>query len=165
MNKRSYLDVEPKPVKGYSKKSSYIVDDERDFLFKFRLLPEEYDIFSELDQSFFTHKETRQSEFISTCLTYMKECLLDFYCRQGIVCILPKLLCSQDNEGAITFSMALSNFRAFMSFEGEKGNYDAYYGVVSQLDDESVSSETQKLTSENYKTAIQSFLQILVNNA
>lgn len=165
MKKRSYLDTDSKPVKGYSKKNSYIVDDERDLLRKYRLLPEEYDIFSKLDQSFFSHLETKQLKFISICLQYMKQCLVDFYLGHGIVCILPKLLYTQDDEGAITFNMALSNFRAFMSFEGEKGNYGAYYGIVSRTDVDSVSSETKKLTYENYKTAIQTFLQILINNA
>ena len=165
MRKRSYLDTESKPVQGYSKKSSYIVKDDLDSTRKYSLLPEEYDMFSELDSSFFTRRETSQLELISTCLSYMKECLLAFYNSHGIVCILPKLIYTQDDEGTITFSMALSSFRAFMSFEGEKGNYDSYYGVVSQNDEDSVSSETKKLTSENYETAIQSFLQILINNA
>ena len=79
--------------------------------------------------------------------------------------VLPKLIYTQDDEGTITFSMALSAFRAFMSFEGEKGDYDAYYGVVSQIDEDSVSSETKKLTYENYESAIQSFLPILINTA
>jgi hypothetical protein len=165
MRKRSYLNTESKQIQGYSKKSSYIVDDDRDSLRKYSLLPEEYDMFSELDPAFFTRKETRQQKLISTCLFYMKECLLDFYNSHGIVCILPKLIYTQDDEGTITFSMALSAFRAFMSFEGEKGDYDAYYGVVSQTDEDSVSSETKKLTYENYESAIQSFLQILINNA
>ena len=165
MRKRSYLDTDSGPVQGYSKKSTYILDDDRDFLRKYSLLPEEYDMFSELNSSFFTRRETRQLELISTCLFYMKECLLDFYNSHGIVCILPKLIFTQDDEGTITFSMALSTFRAFMSFEGEKGNYDAYYGIVSQTDKDSVSSETKKLTFENYETAIQSFLQVLINNA
>ena len=165
MRKRSYLDIESKPIQGYSKKNSYIVDDERESLRKYSLLPEEYDMFSELDPSIFTRMGTRQQELISTCLIYMKECLLDFYNDHGIVCILPKLIETQDEEGTITFSMAISNFRAFMSFEGEMGNYDAYYGVVAQSDEDSVSSETKKLTYENYETAIQTFLQILINNA
>ena len=165
MKKRTYLNAESKPIQGYSKKNSYIVDDERTPLKKYSLLPEEYDVFSELDPSLFTRMGTRQQGLISTCLLYMKECLLDFYNDRGIVCILPKLIETQDDEGTITFSMALSNFRAFMSFEGELGNYDAYYGVVAQTDEDSISSETKKLTYENYETAIQTFLQILINNA
>lgn len=165
MKKRSYLDTESKPVQGYLKKSSYIVEDDRDSLKKYGLLPEEYDMFSELDPSLFTRKDTRQQRLINTCLLYMKECLLDFYNNRGIVCILPKLIYTQDNEGTVTFSMAQSAFRAFISFEGEKGGYDAYYGVISQSDEDSVSSETKKLTYENYQSAIQSFLQILINNA
>lgn len=165
MRKRSYFDTESKPVQGYSKKNSYIIDDDHDSLATYSLLPEEYDIFSELDQSLYIKEGTRQMDFISTCLMYMKESLIDFYNSHGIICILPKLLCTQDEDGAITFSMALSNLRAFMSFEGEKGNYDAYFGIVSQTNEDSVSSETMKLTSKNYEIAIQLFLQILINNA
>lgn len=165
MRKRSYLDTESKQVQGYSKKSTYIVDDGQDSLRKYSLLPEEYDMFSELDPSFFTRKDTRQLELISMCLLYMKGCLLDFYNTHGVVGILPKMICTEDDDGTITFGLALSSFRAFMSFEGEKGAYDAYYGVVSQTDEDSVSSETKKLTFENYETAIQSFLQILINNS
>lgn len=95
----------------------------------------------------------------------MKECLIEFYNNNDVVCILPKLICSHDNEGTITFSMALSNFRAFMSFEGKQGNYDAYYGVVSQLEEDSFSSETKKLTIDNYEPAILSLLQIIINNS
>ncbi len=165
MKKRSYLNTESKSIQDYSRKSSYIVDDDRDSLQKYGLLPEEYDMFSKLDASFFTHKETKQLELVSNCLLYMKGCLLDFYNKYGIVCILPKLICTKDDEGTISFSMALSNFRTFISFEGEKGGNDAYYGVVLQTDEDSISSETKKLTYENYETAIQSFLQILINNA
>lgn len=165
MRKKTYLNTESKAVQGYSKKSSYIVEDDYDSSKKYSLLPEEYDVFSELDQSFFTRKETRQLEFISKCLLYMKDCLLDFYYRNGVACILPKLICAIDDDGTITFSMALSSFRAFMSFEDERGNDDAYYGVVSQIDEDSVSSETKKLTEDNYEAAIQSFLQVIINNS
>lgn len=165
MRKKSYLETDEKVVQGYSKKSSYIIENDRGSLKEYGLLPLEYDMFSEIDQSFFTQKETRQLSFISMCLLFMKKCLVDFYNKYGIVCILPKLKCSQDDDGTITFSMALSNYRAFISFEGEKGDYDAYYGIVSQTDIDSISSETKKLTTVNYKAAIQSFLQILINNA
>lgn len=165
MRKKSYLDTEIESIQGYSKKSSYIVDDDRDSLKKYNLLPEEYDMFSELDQSLFAQKGTRQVEFISTCLLYMKKCLIDFYNMNGVICILPKLICTKDDDDTVTFSMALSSFRAFISFEGERGNNDAYYGVLSQTEENSVSSETKKLTTENYEVAIRSFLQVIINNS
>ncbi len=165
MRNRSYLEMELKTMQNYSKKGSYVVNDDRDSLREYSLLPEEYDIFSELNSSFFTQGKTKQQEIIHMCLIYMKECLLDFYHRRGIICILPKLKYTQDDEGTITFSMALSNYRAFLSFEGEKGKYDAYFGVVSRTDEDSISSETKKLTDKNYQSAIRFFLQILITNA
>ena len=162
MKKRSYLDTEAESVQVYSKKGSYLVADEDDSIREYNLLPEEYDMFSEIDPAFFVRKDTKQFELIANCLTYMKKCLIDFYNRHGIVCILPKLKDSKDDEDTITFSMALSGFRAFMSFEGDNGDYDAYFGVVSRADEDSISSETKRLTIDNYETAIELFLRVII---
>lgn len=171
MRKRTYLETMPNAVQRYSGRVSYPV--ESPYIIggptgpsgNYRLLPEEYDVFSRIDPSFFTHRETKQQELISRCLTYMKQCLVELYNSRGIVCILPKLVYFKDDEDTITFTMAMAHFRASISFEGEKGNYDAYFCIVSQTDENTVSSETKKLTLDNCETTMRSFLQILINNS
>ena len=172
MKQKSYLDTESQPIHDYTKKNSYInnkdFDSKKEYNFlseEYILLPEEYDIFSTLDKSFFTQKTTIQLDLISKCFNYMKKCLIDLYNKQDVICILPKLLSSQDEDGTITFSMVLSNLRAFLSFEGEKGDYDAYFGIVIHIDEDTISSETKKLTSENYEATLQLFLQTIIKNA
>lgn len=165
MKRNTYLDYESSRIQDYSRNGSYIINDELLLSKDYCILPDEYDIFSELDQSLFSNSATKQYLLISMCLRYMKECLYEFYTNNGIVCILPKMIFSIDNEGTIVFNMALSYFRAFLTFEGERECFDAYYGVVSQVDEESVVSETKKITINNLEDSIRSFLNIIVSNS
>ena len=154
-------------VKGYIRKNSYVSVSSNDsgIYDLYYSLPEEYDVFTYIDPSFFANKGTKQQELISDCLTYMRKALLSLFASSGVVCVLPKLSVFNDDTGTITFNWAYSTFRAFLSFDDERGDYDSYCGIVFQTDNDSISTQTKKITKTNYKNLIDELLSLVINNS
>ncbi len=151
----------------YSTKSTYIsmINDSDHLPYMYCTLPEEYDVFTNLEPSLFTSRETQQHEMISNCLFYMRQFLQRLYSSRGIICVLPKLTVLCDRGGTITFNWAHSNFRAFMSFDDEASGYDSYCGIVFQEDVDSVSTRTRKIYSTNYISVINELLDLVICNS
>lgn len=154
-------------VKDYSRKTTYVSGNSySDLLFDlYHPLPEEYDVFTCLDSSFFTNRETRQQKMISDCLIYIRKALLSLFASKGIVCVLPKLSVLSDDNGTVTFNWAYSTFRAFLSFDDERGGNDSYCGIVFQTDRESVSTQTKRICKTNYKKVIDELLDLVIYNS
>lgn len=150
----------------YVRSPSYFLEDNINKVgIDYLLLPEEYDIFSEIDGSLLTKKDTPQYELISSCLSYMRESLLEFYHFNNIICVIPKLNESHGSDGTITFYWAYTGFRASLSFEGEQSKYDAYCSIVYQTDENTVSTKTSKINRINYKNVMREILQLVVDQS
>lgn len=159
---RSKSDV----VKRYNRKYSYIKTELNSKLsFDYTILPEEYSIFSDIDNDLFLNQNTLQEQLLSSCLTYLKEKLVDIFINRGIICVLPKLKVSNDDENNIIINWFYTNYRIYFSFDNEKTNYQSYCGIVLQEDNESFSSHSRKITKDNYKEVIDAVLQIVINNS
>ncbi len=152
---------------NYEKKTTYIKENEYINMESdlYLPLPEEYDIFTQIDPSLFFKRDTKQYELVSNCLKYLRRILQILYKERGVVCVLPKLIPSYDDRGTILFNWAYSTFRAFLSFENENGRYDAFCGIVYQSDENSVSTQTRKINDENYMEMIDELLQLVINNS
>ena len=150
----------------YVRPPSYFSEDRIDKVgISYLLLPEEYDIFSEIDSSLLSKTDTPQYELISLCLLYMRESLLELYLSNNIICVLPKLNESHAFNGTITFYWAYTGFRASLSFEDEQGKYDAYCSIVYQTDENTVSTKTSKINRINYKNVMREILQLVVDQS
>lgn len=150
----------------YIRRESYIPEDNIDKIsMSYLLLPEEYDIFSEIDSSLMSSTDTPQYELVSLCLLYMRESLLELYISSNVICVLPKLTTSQEFDGTITFYWAYSGFRASLSFENEQGKYDAYCSIVYQTDESSISTKTRRINRLNYKAVMREILQLVVDQS
>lgn len=165
----SYIKKEKTESKRYGEGSTYISKSVNatfgDSTNQYFPLPEEYDVFTKIDSNLFTRNDTEQFVLISKCLQYMREQLVQFVLLQKVEKVLPKLTFSQDVDGTITFNWVHSNFRAFFSFEGESGNYDAYCGIVVQAAEDSVSTQTRKLTQENCKSVVEIITKVVCENS
>lgn len=163
---RSYLPQDNKDIKEYKKQNSYVVEETAtDSVANYHILPEEYSVFSEIDQNYFLEGSTKQSELISKCLNYMKEQLRALFVRKGIIGQLPKLHCDVDSDGAVSFGWAYSGYRIFFFFEEDNECFDAYSGVVMQNDEDIISTKTQKLTINNYQQVIGNALKLIIENS
>lgn len=153
-------------IKDYSKKTTYFPDNSNVKLFSeiYDSLPEEYNVFSQIDPSFFTRRETKQYQLMSDCLIYLRSALLSFYMSNGIVCTLPKLSVSFDDI-TTTFNWAYSTYRAFLSFDNEKGDFDSYCGIVYQSETDYVSTHMRRINNLNYKRVIDVLLDFVINNS
>mgnify|MGYP000108169375 CR=1 FL=1 len=144
----------------YQRSSSYIVnseDNESDVSLNYTLLPEEYSVFSELNEDLFVLSDTEQHQFLSQCLQYLKYQLLNIYAQYGIIRVLPKLSASTDEDKAIILNWAYTNFRVYFNFEVIVDN--SYYGIVAQNAENSIFTNSGKLNKKNYTSINGKFLE------
>lgn len=158
--KKSYLSKKS-DIKAYEKKTSYIFNSFVDRSNEYMMLPEEYDIFVNVAKHYFIDSDTQQQRLISNCLNYMKKVVLSIY-NQGVICALPKIDVQVNDENSIIFNWVYSTFRAYMTFENEQGNYDAFFGIVAKTDEYAIKSETQKIDANNYKEVVTSAIVKMV---
>ncbi len=152
--------------KKYQRSSSYIVnseDNESDVSLSYTLLPEEYSVFSELNEDLFVLTDTEQHQFLSQCLQYLKYQLLNIYAQYGIIRVLPKLSASTDEDKAIILNWAYTSFRVYFNFEVIVDN--SYYGIVAQNAENSIFTNSGKLNKENYTSIMDSILQYIMENS
>lgn len=159
--KANYFDTNSKRKSIYQTSSSYISSD---FLpqktFRYVALPEEYSIFSEIEHAYFVLDDTDQHSLLASVLQYMKENLMSLYMKCGIICALPKLNISFENDGAIVLNWAYDKFRIFFNFEVLVDN--SHFGIAVQLDDKTMSTATGKIDKENFKTIIDFLLHRVI---
>jgi hypothetical protein len=165
--KKSYLPSENKElIKDYSKKDSYLHPEQPTEIEKSCIiLPEEYSVFSKIDQRLFAYDDTKQHRLISKCLVYMKEQLVLLYLTNDIICILPKLQCINEEDGSIILNWAYSGYRIFFSFDDDESGAAAFCGVIVQNDEESISTQSKKLNLKNYKSIINSVMKVVIENS
>ena len=126
-------------------------------------LPEEYSVFSEVDEKYFLLNDTEQHCFFSQCLSYLRTKLSYLYSNVGVLKVLPKLSMTTDDDAAIVLNWAYTSFRIYFNFEVKVE--DSYYGVISRSSEESISTNTGKLTKSNYSVIIDSILYYVLNNS
>lgn len=160
--KDSYISSRAKIISkdNYAKVGTYILrNDEIPAATIYTPLPEEYSIFSEIDLSFFSLCDTEQHCLLSMCLQYLKKQLLKLYMQFGVVRILPKLSASFDDE-AIILNWAYTNFRIYFNFENSLNS--SYYGIVAQINEENIFTNSGKLNKSNYANVIDVLLQFVI---
>ena len=165
MNKNYLSSEEETILTRYSSNASYIVENYQDSSAGYyQFLSEDYDVLKNIDKSLLSLGETKQSQLIFLCFSYLQTLLFSLYKNQKIEVVLPKFTAIKDLNNTISFFWAYSTFRASLIFEGEKGEFDAYCTIVFQTDVTAISSKSQKLTDENYKSIIEDLLSIVLNN-
>lgn len=164
--KKSYIesDQESQNKVAYWKSTSYITNEnDQCSASNYTLLPEEYSIFSEIDGSCFTRNDTAQDRFLALCLQYLKNRLLKIYAQYGVIRVLPKLSITSDEDDAIVLNWAYANFRIYFTFE--KSIENSYYGIVAQNTEETVFTNSGKLTETNYSSIIDMILAYVIDNS
>lgn len=161
--RKSYLNKKD-DVKPFEKRSSYIFNTFVDRTNEYEKLPEQYDIFVNVGKHFFIDSATPQQQLVSNCLNYMKKVLLSIYNYQGIICVLPKIDIQVSDENTVVFNWVYSTFRAYMTFENERGNYDAFFGIIVKTDEYAIKSETKKIDLNNYREVVASAIGMMVEN-
>ena len=118
--RKSYIDSNQSAKRNdvYRQSSSYVTKGNDQYsALNYSLLPEEYSIFSEIDNSYFARNETDQYRLLALCLHRLKTQLLNIYTQYGIVRVLPKLSITSDEDEAIILNWAYANFRIYFNFE------------------------------------------------
>lgn len=153
----------PQGYSPYRQGESYVIrnDGKRTSLL-YTQLPEEYAVFSDLDDSLLSSQDTEQHRFLSLCLQHLKTQLLNIYANNGVVRILPKLSIAIDNDDAIVVNWAYTNFRIYFTIE--KCIENSFYGIVAQQHDESVFSSSGKFIEDNYVSVINMLLKYVFEN-
>lgn len=148
----------------YQQTDSYVLENEEQQTGAiYAQLPEEYAIFSEIDNAFFVLNDTEQHRLLSRCLQHLKVQLLNLYIKSDVVRILPKLSTTSDEDGAIVLNWAYTSFRVYFNFETEADN--SYYGIVAQNDEDSIFTNSGKLNFKNYISVINNILLFVIENS
>lgn len=129
----------------------------------YALLPEEYSIFSEIDCDSFERNDTAQNNFLALCLRYMKSQIHKIYAQYGVIRVLPKLSISSDEDDAIVLNWAYANFRIYFNFE--KIIENSYYGIVAYNMEETMFTNSGRLTETNYPSVIDRILAYVIDNS
>lgn len=149
---------------SYQQTISYVLDHgEQQIGPIYAQLPEEYAIFSEIDDTFFSLNDTEQHRLLSRCLQHLKVQLVNLYIKSDIVRILPKLKVTSDEDGAIVLNWAYTSFRVYFNFEADADN--SYYGIVAQTNEDSIFTNSGKLNFKNYISVINNILLYVVENS
>lgn len=164
--RKSYIDSNSNAKSNdlYQQSSSYVTKGNDQYSAQsYTLLPEEYSIFSEIDNSYFVRNETDQYRLLGLCLQRLKTQLLNIYAKYGIIRVLPKLSITSDEDDAIILNWAYANFRIYFNFE--KAIDSSYYGIVAQNTEETIFTNAGKLSETNYTTVIDMILAYVIDNS
>lgn len=134
----------------------------RDVSRQYARLPEEYAVFSKINENCFHLTDTEQHQLLSACLRHMRSCLLDLYTQVGVVRVLPKLSITMDDDEAIILNWAYTGFRIYFNFE--RAVEHSFFGIVVQHED-GVATNTGKLNSENCASVVESVLLYVINHS
>ena len=162
----NYFDIiisKPQGCSPYRQGESYVIrNDGKRISLLYTQLPEEYAIFSDLDDSLLSNQDTEQHEFLSKCLQHLKIELLNIYANNGVVRILPKLSIALDSDDAFVVNWAYTNFRIYFTIE--KCIENSFYGIIAQQNDESIFSNSGKFVEGNYVSVINMLLNYVFEN-
>ena len=164
--RKSYIDSNSGTQSNdlYQQSSSYVAERNNQYSAQsYAILPEEYSIFSEIDNSYFVRNETDQYRLLGLCLQRLKTQLLNIYAKYGIIRVLPKLSITSDEDDAIILNWAYANFRIYFNFE--KVIDSSYYGIVAQNTEETIFTNAGKLSETNYTTVIDMILTYVIDNS
>lgn len=153
---------------NYSFKSSYLQNEKtqnKSGVNSYQLLPEEYDVFSNLNLEDLFNKLPKQYPLAMLVLKAIRQQLLSVYEVDGLVCVLPKLSFYIDNEQTLHFNLANSNFRVFFSFEPMEQSDAAFCGLIVQENESSVTTQTIAINSENYESIVSNVLTVVFENS
>lgn len=162
--KNSYIKSTQATKDIYQQSDTYLVGEKKQGVHtKYSMLPEEYAIFADLDNSLFVLDDTEQHRFLAKCLQHLQSQLRNIFVHYGIVQVLPKLSITNDEDGAIILNWAYTNFRIYMNFEHSVDN--SYYGIVAQNNEENIFTNSGKLNDRNYVSIINMLLKYVINNS
>lgn len=164
--KNNYLqNNDENTIKKYQNSNSYLnggIEDSSTLL-KYFLLPEEYDVFSNIKID--TTPWEKTYPLAVKVLSSMRHSIVSILENSGVVCILPKLQLSQDQDDTISLSLANSGYRIFFSFEPQNIGGKSYCGLLLQEDEFSVTTQTKIITETNYDSIVASVLKIIFDQA
>ena len=159
--KKTYLGNKSE-LSNYIKSESYIYYPEENInTIKYANLPEQMDIFSDMDLNKLGTLEQGQKNLLEKTILELKEKLREIYFIQGINKVLPKIAISRDSDNAILLNWAYSNFRFFITIEIESNN--SFYGIVVQNENGDAYSESGKFNESNYDVIIDKTLEFVFN--
>ena len=166
MNSYIHSDALNDYTNNISKQTSYIQsEDDFDFDNIYGSLSDDFDVFSDIDQSLFTNRANKQYVLISDCLIYLRSELWRLSRQNKLTQVLPKLHSTIDDQtGTVQLSWVYSTFSATLSFEGESESYDSYCAIVFNVENDSISTYSKRITTDNYKVVIDELLQLVLFN-
>lgn len=167
MKKNYLMDNNEDGIKKYTNASSYLPTEENiDYNNRsYFLLPEEYDVFSNLNWGELSIALKEKYPLAIKLLSSFRTHLQNIANNDGILCVLPKLLLNGDEEKSITFNLVNSNFRIFFSFEATEIGGMAYCGLVIQEDATSMITQSKLISEANYDSIVESVLKIMFENS
>lgn len=119
---------------------------------QYQILPEEFDVFSEVSKYVSElmseqFAESKQIKLLFEFFSYLKNDLIKQANITKMLKPLPKLSINTDDDGAYVVNWAYVNYRIHLNFE--KNVEDSFYGIAVQYDVESFSNYSKRLSSEN----------------
>lgn len=162
MNK-TYLDVSEKQ-RSYIEKETYIGSEKEEPIFsRYSILPEEYDVFSELELNKISNIDESQSNLLELFFSDLRDKLKYLVMIYGIMKVLPKLHVFVDSDSAVIVNWAYSNYRFFINIERKIAN--SFYGIVAQDDERNMFSNSGKFDESNYDDITDKILDYIFNQS
>ena len=159
--KKTYLGNKSE-ISNYIKSESYIYYPEENInTIKYANLPEQMDIFGNIDLNKLGALEQGQKNLLEKTILGLKEKLREIYFIQGVNKVLPKIVISRDSDNAILLNWAYSNFRFFITIEIESNN--SFYGIVVQDENGDAYSKSGRFNESNYDVIIDKALDFVFN--
>ena len=166
MKKNYLMDDNEENIKKYYNVSSYLSNEDiYNLQSNYFLLPEEYDIFSNLNFDQIIVALNKKYPLAVQVLTSFKKHLQQTAMDQGVCCILPKLLYSSTDENTISFNLVNATFRIFFSFDSMNIGGMAYCGLVVQEDETSMITQSKIVNKENCDYIVDLVLKTMLENS
>lgn len=146
----------------YKQKKTYIHKMREDSLFfEYNLLPEEYDVFSEIIDYEKLGCLEEQKDLLIEITNQINKSLKIINCKYGVLKVLPKMEISADADGAIVMNWPYSLYRIY--FDIEKRVNESFYGLVIRDSENGIQTRTEIITRENCAEIISYILQYVFN--
>lgn len=165
MKKNYLMDDEDGIIKYYNVSSYLSNEDSYNSQANYFLLPEEYDIFSNISFEKTIATLNEKYPLAIQVLISFKTQLQQIVMNKGVFCILPKLLYSSTDENTISFNLVNSTFRIFFSFDSVDTGGMAYCGLVVQEDAISMLTQSKIVNKDNCDCIVDLVLNIMLENS
>lgn len=130
----------------------------------YAVLPEEYDVFSELDEKYFTFGVNLQLNFIGKIMTYLRARLILISNEFTNYVVLPKLKVFEDEDGYIIINWTYTHARIYIAISNNQNLEESYLGLVIESANNEFTSQTSVINETNYQEKIDSVLQLIFAN-